>query len=96
MQGQRVTEAKPFSHRLTMRPQELDLPTTEEASLAEAQKHMFKRNTVPKHVHESRPLEGVAVASTPKNPQDIFEVRQGEGGRDLCKNLLALNSAQAP
>ena len=53
-----------------------DLPTTEEASLQEAQKHMFKRHEVPKHVHENRSIEGVRFTSTPKNPEDIFEVSE--------------------
>ncbi len=70
-----MTEVKPFSPHLTTRTPEPIKPTTEEVALLEAQKHMFKRHEVPKHVHESRPVEGIRVISTPKKPEDIFEVR---------------------
>ena len=80
-QGHRVTEAKPFSQRLTMLPTLLAQPTSEEAAMIESQKHIVRRHAVPKHVHESRPIEGVHVVSTPKIPDQIFEVRHRVGAR---------------
>ena len=74
-----MTEAKPFSQRLTMLPTLLAQPTSEEAAMIESQKHIVRRHAVPKHVHESRPIEGVHVVSTPKIPDQIFEVREAQG-----------------
>lgn len=51
-----------------------NIPSTEDKALMNAAKNMFKRHEVPKHVHESRPIEGVRIVSTPKNPEEIFEV----------------------
>lgn len=75
-QGQRTTPLKPFSPHLTA-PKPGPEPgalTSEEAALMEAQKSMFKRNMVPKHVYEARPIAGVYSPSEPKSPQDIFQV----------------------
>ena len=70
--------AAPFSPRITMQLSKASILSTEEQALQEAQKHMFKKHEVPKHVHESRPLEGVRIVSTPKKPEEIFEVRPAE------------------
>ena len=77
-QGQRKTVAAPFSPRITMQLSKASILSTEEQALQEAQKHVFKKHEVPKHVHESRPLEGVRIVSTPKKPEDVFEVRPAE------------------
>lgn len=71
-QGQRVTKAQPFSFRTEVRPKAPLPPTTDEMQLAEAARHQFKRHEVPKHVHESRPLE-FRAASSPRSPQDVFK-----------------------
>jgi hypothetical protein len=75
-QGQRVTEVQPFSSHVVSQTA-ADVAgklTTEQAALLQAQKNMFKPHAVPKHVHESRPLEGIRVITTPKSPEQIFEV----------------------
>ncbi len=72
-QGQRVTKAAPFSPRLMAKLKNTNLISTEEADLLEA-KNQFKRHEVPKHVHESRPIEGFRAMSKPKKPEEIFEV----------------------
>jgi len=58
-----------------MQLRKANILSTEEKDLLEAQKSMFKRHEVPKHVHESRPIEGVRFVSTPKKPEEVFEVR---------------------
>ncbi|GAX76495.1 hypothetical protein CEUSTIGMA_g3940.t1 [Chlamydomonas eustigma] len=73
--GQRVTEAKPFStHVVSQKAADIaGRLTTEQAALLQAQKNMFKPHAVPKHVHESRPIEGIRVVTAPKSPEQIFE-----------------------
>ncbi|KXZ43065.1 hypothetical protein GPECTOR_105g97 [Gonium pectorale] len=69
--GQRVTKPEPFSLAARARGASCML-TTEELRLAEAREKTWKRNPVPKHVHESRPIVPV-VRSEPKKPAAIFE-----------------------
>eukprot|EP00798_Chlamydomonas_sp_ICE-L_P019207 gene19207-25825_t len=71
--GQRATKAKPFNFNAETRIKGSQLLSQEEQDLMEA-KHQFKRNQVPQHVHEARPVEiSRAPKSTPKSPQSLFK-----------------------
>uniref|UniRef100_A0A7S3QWQ4 TPX2 C-terminal domain-containing protein n=1 Tax=Dunaliella tertiolecta TaxID=3047 RepID=A0A7S3QWQ4_DUNTE len=72
-QGQRVTKAQPFRFKTEEQPKTVNQLTSEERAFLEAQKHAWRRHEVPKHIKESRPIEGVRVHSTPKSPQDVFK-----------------------
>jgi len=71
-QGQRVTKIRPFNFVVASRPKTAPQLTTEEAAFVEEQKKTFKKNAVPKHVHEARPLE-FRAASSPKKPEEVFQ-----------------------
>lgn len=78
VQGQRVTRPVPFALHQSLRPRDsAGQLSTEEMEMAEAQRNAFKSTPAPKHLHESRPLEGVHQVSTPRKPEEIFEVRTG-------------------
>ncbi|KAG2425232.1 hypothetical protein HXX76_013817 [Chlamydomonas incerta] len=70
-QGQRVTRAQPFQLRSELRPKSCVL-SREELDLIEAREKVFRRNPVPKHVHEARPIDP-RQRSEPKDPKAIFE-----------------------
>ncbi|GLI66600.1 hypothetical protein VaNZ11_010521, partial [Volvox africanus] len=70
-QGQRVTKPQPFALRSDMRSKS-SIMSTEELELAEAREKAFKRNPVPKHVYESRPIVPTP-RSAPKDPNEVFE-----------------------
>ncbi|KAG2481943.1 hypothetical protein HYH03_019097 [Edaphochlamys debaryana] len=69
-QGQRVTRPQPFMLRSELRPKSCVL-SKEELDLMEAKEKAFRRNPVPKHVHEQRSIDP-APKTTPKKPTDIF------------------------
>eukprot|EP00198_Chlamydomonas_reinhardtii_P014241 XP_001703578.1 predicted protein [Chlamydomonas reinhardtii] len=70
-QGQRVTRAQPFQLRSELRPKSCVL-SREDLDLIEAREKAFRRNPVPKHVHEARPIDP-RQRSEPKDPKAIFE-----------------------
>lgn len=75
-QGQRVTKPMPFALHQSLRLRDsAGQLSTEEMEMAEAQKHAFKSTPTPKHLHEPRPIEGLHQVSTPRRPEEIFEVR---------------------
>ncbi|GLC46506.1 hypothetical protein PLESTB_000334200 [Pleodorina starrii] len=70
-QGQRVTKPQPFMLRSEMRGKSVTMSTVE-LELALAREKAFKRNPVPKHVHESRPIVPTQ-RTAPKDPNEVFE-----------------------
>lgn len=79
-----MTKPMPFALHQSLRLRDsAGQLSTEEMEMAEAQKHAFKSTPTPKHLHEPRPIEGLHQVSTPRRPEEIFEVWEGRLGRLL-------------
>ncbi|MEW5318886.1 MAG: hypothetical protein WDW38_010070 [Sanguina aurantia] len=65
-----TTRTQPFTLTTELRPKGQPAMSREEIDMAEAKEHAFRRNPVPKHIHESRELE-FRAASSPKLPSQV-------------------------